>query len=66
MVIYQLSHAMIGSAYLPSWRKNILFVEDIGEDIYRIDRMLTSVKKRWNSQSNCGFYLWTMHKLQSR
>lgn len=36
--------AMVGSAYLPSWYNNILFVEDIGEDIYRIDRMLTQLK----------------------
>jgi muramoyltetrapeptide carboxypeptidase len=36
--------AMLGSPYLPSWNKNILFVEDIGEDVYRIDRMLTQLK----------------------
>ncbi|HLP91906.1 MAG TPA: LD-carboxypeptidase [Nostocaceae cyanobacterium] len=36
--------AMVGSGYLPSWRNGILFVEDIGEDIYRLDRMLTQLK----------------------
>jgi muramoyltetrapeptide carboxypeptidase len=36
--------AMIGSNYLPSWQKTILFVEEIGEDPYRIDRMLTQLK----------------------
>lgn len=36
--------AMIGSTYLPTWNKNILFVEDIGEDVYRVDRMLTQLK----------------------
>ncbi|HET6528301.1 MAG TPA: LD-carboxypeptidase [Balneolaceae bacterium] len=36
--------AMIGSDYLPDWKGNILFVEDVGEDIYRIDRMLTQLK----------------------
>ncbi|MDJ0617086.1 MAG: LD-carboxypeptidase [Calothrix sp. MO_192.B10] len=36
--------AMLGSPYLPSWNRRILFVEDIGEDIYRIDRMLTQLK----------------------
>ncbi|TAE54736.1 MAG: LD-carboxypeptidase [Nostocales cyanobacterium] len=36
--------AMIGSAYLPSFHNNILFLEDIGEDVYRIDRMLTQLK----------------------
>ena len=36
--------AMIGSNYLPSWQKTILFVEEIGEEPYRIDRMLTQLK----------------------
>lgn len=36
--------AMVGSPYLPSWNKNILFVEEVGEDVYRIDRMLTQLK----------------------
>ena len=36
--------AIIGSAYLPDWKQSILFVEEIGEDIYRIDRMLTQLK----------------------
>jgi muramoyltetrapeptide carboxypeptidase len=36
--------AMVGSAYLPDWENKILFVEEIGEDIYRVDRMLTQLK----------------------
>jgi muramoyltetrapeptide carboxypeptidase len=36
--------SMIGSIYLPNWRDTILFVEEIGEDIYRVDRMLTQLK----------------------
>lgn len=36
--------AMIGSDYLPDWNGKILFLEDVGEDIYRIDRMLTQLK----------------------
>ncbi len=36
--------AMIGSDYLPDWKGNILFLEDVGEDVYRIDRMLTQLK----------------------
>lgn len=36
--------AMIGSDYLPDWQESILFLEDVGEDIYRIDRMLTQLK----------------------
>ncbi len=36
--------AMVGSDYLPDFKGNILFVEDVREDIYRIDRMLTQLK----------------------
>jgi muramoyltetrapeptide carboxypeptidase len=36
--------AMLGSDYLPDWSGTILFVEDIKEDIYRIDRMMTQLK----------------------
>jgi len=36
--------AMVGSGYLPDFRGNILFVEDVGEEIYRVDRMLTQLK----------------------
>ncbi|MEX0723976.1 MAG: LD-carboxypeptidase [Gracilimonas sp.] len=36
--------SMIGSDYLPSFQGAILFLEDIGESVYRIDRMLTQLK----------------------
>lgn len=36
--------AMMGSDYTPDWEGNILFLEDVGEDVYRIDRMLTQLK----------------------
>jgi len=36
--------AMVGSPYLPEWEGTILFLEDVGEDIYRVDRMLTQLK----------------------
>jgi len=38
-----LSH-LIGSPYLPDWTGKILFVEDVGEDVYRMDRMLTQLR----------------------
>ena len=38
-----LSH-LIGSTYLPDWKNAILFIEDVGEDVYRMDRMLTQLK----------------------
>lgn len=36
--------SMMGSEYLPDWEGSILFLEDIGEEPYRIDRMLTQLK----------------------
>ena len=34
----------MGSRYLPRWEGAILFLEDVGEEIYRVDRMLTQLK----------------------
>ncbi|MEQ9550988.1 MAG: LD-carboxypeptidase [Coleofasciculus sp. G3-WIS-01] len=36
--------ALVGSDYLPDWEQTILFVEDIREEVYRIDRLLTQLK----------------------
>jgi len=36
--------SMIGSGYLPDWDDSILFLEEVGEKIYHIDRMLTQLK----------------------
>lgn len=36
--------SIVGSQYLPDWTGAILFLEDVGENIYRIDRMLTQLK----------------------
>ena len=36
--------AMVGSPFLPPWHQTILFLEETGEDIYRVDRMLTQLK----------------------
>jgi muramoyltetrapeptide carboxypeptidase len=38
-----LSH-ILGSPYTPDFRGSILFLEDVGEDIYRMDRMITQLK----------------------
>ena len=34
---------IIGSGYLPDWKGSILFLEDLNESIYRVDRMLTQL-----------------------
>lgn len=36
--------ALCGTAYLPDMNNKILFLEDVGEPPYRIDRMLTQLK----------------------
>ena len=36
--------SMLGSPYLPSFKDGILFLEEIGEEYYRIDRMFSSLK----------------------
>lgn len=36
--------ALLGTEYLPSWKDSILFVEDVNEEIYRVDRMLTHLR----------------------
>lgn len=35
--------SIIGSGYLPSWKGSILFVEEVRERIYRVDRMFTQL-----------------------
>jgi muramoyltetrapeptide carboxypeptidase len=35
---------LVGTSFLPSLRGNILFIEEKGEALYRIDRMLTHMK----------------------
>jgi muramoyltetrapeptide carboxypeptidase len=35
---------ILGSPYVPSFDGAILFVEDVGEDLYRVDRMFTQLK----------------------
>jgi muramoyltetrapeptide carboxypeptidase len=35
--------AITGSEYLPNWEGSILFIEDVDEAVYRIDRMMTEL-----------------------
>ena len=35
---------LLGTDFVPSWKDAILFVEDVNEEIYRIDRMLTHLR----------------------
>jgi muramoyltetrapeptide carboxypeptidase len=51
--------AMLGSPYLPDWRDAILFLEDVSEDIYRVDRMMTSLKLAGVLEKVRGFVFGT-------
>ena len=35
--------AVMGSEYLPDWDGSILFIEDVEEAVYRVDRMMTEL-----------------------
>ena len=35
---------LLGTPFEPAWKGHILFLEDVGEAVYRIDRMLTQLK----------------------
>ena len=39
--------AMAGTGYLPPLKGKILFLEEIGEKPYRVDRMLTQLRQAW-------------------
>lgn len=53
-----LSH-LVGSPYLPDWRGALLFLEDIHEDIYRVDRMLTHLRLAGILESVAGVVFGT-------
>lgn len=49
-----LMSALLGTPYLPEFDNKILFLEDVGEAIYRVDRMLTQLKLSGNLQKVSG------------
>ena len=51
--------AIMGSPYLPAWDGAILFLEDVGEDLYRIDRMFTQLKLAGVLEKIRGFIFGT-------
>jgi muramoyltetrapeptide carboxypeptidase len=57
--------AMMGSDYLPEWGNSILFLEDVGEDIYRIDRMLTQLKLNGVLEQISGFVFGQCYSCES-
>ncbi len=47
--------ALSGSPYYPDFKDSILFIEDIGEDPYRIDRMMSTLKLNGTLDKIKGF-----------
>lgn len=47
--------SLMGSDYLPDWKNKILFLEDVKEESYRIDRALTQLKLCGVLDSISGF-----------
>ena len=46
--------ALVGTPFLPSFKGRILFLEDVGEAIYRVDRMLTQLSLAGQLQQLAG------------
>jgi muramoyltetrapeptide carboxypeptidase len=49
--------AASGTDYVPPVKGSILFIEDIGEDPYSLDRMLTQLRQSWDLGSAAGILL---------
>ncbi len=50
---------ILGSPYVPSTEGAILFLEDVGEDLYRVDRMFTQLKLAGTLDRIRGFVFGT-------
>lgn len=49
--------ALAGTPYLPDFKGKLLFIEDIGEKPYRIDRMLTTLRQNQGFRQAAGIVL---------
>lgn len=57
--------ALVGSDYLPDWEGKILFLEDVMEEPYRIDRMLTHLKLNGVFEKINGLILGSFRKCEA-
>lgn len=48
---------IVGSQYLPDWKGKILFIEEVGESIHRIDRMMSQLQLAGILSEISGFVL---------
>ena len=56
--------ALMGSPYLPAFDGAILFLEDVNEDIYRVDRMLTQLALAGVLGKLRGFVFGSCHECE--
>lgn len=48
---------LVGSGYLPDWKGKILFLEEVGEKIYAMDRMMSQLKLAGILEQLSGFVM---------
>ncbi len=53
--------ALAGTAWSPSYARKLVFMEDVGEKPYRIDRMLVQLSQATDIRSAAGIILGTFH-----
>lgn len=58
--------AMTGTAFLPSFKNKLVFIEDIGEQPYRIDRMLTQLLMGTDLKQAAGIVLGVFNDCQPK
>lgn len=58
--------AMAGTAYAPVFKNKIVFIEDVGEQPYRIDRMLTQLLQGTDLMEASGIALGVFNECQPK
>ncbi|MBV6439312.1 MAG: LD-carboxypeptidase [Haliscomenobacteraceae bacterium CHB4] len=58
--------AMTGTPYFPSFKKKLVFIEDVGEQPYRIDRMLTQLLQATDLREAAGIALGVFFDCQPK
>ncbi len=58
--------AMIGGKYAPSYKNKIIFIEEVGEKPYRIDRMLTQLMQSTDIAKCAGIVLGVFNDCEAK
>jgi muramoyltetrapeptide carboxypeptidase len=54
-----------GNTFAPIFKNKIVFIEDVGEQPYRIDRMLTQLLQATDLAGGCGYRTWVFSMIVS-